>query len=220
MMGFSNREYHLYVVLGDANMPPLWHWSLWQRVSAELDPIIAAAAGPVGVRSTQKSIIDGSQIRFGKISWSSKGHMKWTHGSPETLGTPKDSNFLHTEIWAPSRTASDKRAMPPDFLLAFQNEGYWGASALAFNPYIIVAAATDMDEQWNRDVGAFVTQLSQMVNFKLRAYQLRPWGRSLAGGRAYTNGIGDLMTIPVFKPGKHHTAPPTLDILQEEWRPF
>lgn len=124
-MGFSNREYHLYVVLGDANMPPLWHWSLWQRVSAELDPIIAAAAGPVGVRSTQKSIIDGSQIRFGKISWSSKGHMKWTHGSPETLGTPKDSNFLHTEIWAPSRTASDKRAMPPDFLLAFQNEGYW-----------------------------------------------------------------------------------------------
>lgn len=218
-MSFADREYYLYVVLGNPAAGAIWRWEQWEAISKALDPIVAAAAQPPALRSFQQSTTE-KPIRFGKIGWGKNGHQKWVHGSPANTAVSDSWEMVKTELWAPSWTASEKRKAPPDLYFAFKNEALSGGTILTFNPSIIIASASDMPNGWLEQVSGFVFYLSDLMKFKLRAYQYRRWGRMQFANGAVANAIGDLMVTSLFKPGPASSIEPSLDLLNGEWQVF
>src|SRR5665213_1016374 len=100
-MSFSDRQYEVFVVLGDPKAESAWSEPRWELIADIFDPLVQKARGRAAVRSTQLSIGQGSPnqraISFGRIGWNAPGHKKWVH----TLATG-GVEFISTEVWAPS----------------------------------------------------------------------------------------------------------------------
>ena len=44
-MAFHDVDYDVYVVLGNPDSVPLWHWEVWRHFESAIDPLIRAARG-------------------------------------------------------------------------------------------------------------------------------------------------------------------------------
>ena len=93
-MAFHDVDYDAYCILGDPDAPALWNWPVWERFRVEFDPLIKAARGSPGVRSTQYLPNRGGTVKFGRIGWKEADHQKWTHGSPTNQDESKSWGFL------------------------------------------------------------------------------------------------------------------------------
>jgi hypothetical protein len=121
-MSFCDRQYVVFVVLGDPGAGPAWSEQRWKLIAEILDPLVLKARDRAAVRSTQLKKGAGSpnqrSISFGRIGWNSQGHKKWVHASPTSDGV----EFIDTEVWAPSWTTCEREARPPDVYVAVRNE--------------------------------------------------------------------------------------------------
>ncbi|HET8540185.1 MAG TPA: hypothetical protein VFL83_09975 [Anaeromyxobacter sp.] len=214
-MRFHERVYDVAVLLGDPSAPQLWGWPAWQQAARALDPLVAAARGPGAVRSAQ---YDGKEdVRFGRIGWNAAGHEKWTHGSPRTADASDRWRFLDVELWAPSWTAVERERRPPDVFLHVTSGAHSGRKGpLAFEPIVVLAAAVDVGA--GAQAEAAVAALRELCAARLVARSRRPWGLPFGtSGEGYTNGIQDLASTGLFRPGDRHGRPVDVATLAGEW---
>jgi hypothetical protein len=192
-MAFHSGKYDTYVILGDPNVLPLWHWQAWKRLLPTLDPLIQRARGKPAVRSTQY-LADPTQgiVKFGRIGWNESDHQKWTHGSPKNKEKSKSWGFLCVEIWAPAWTACERENRAPDVFLCIKNEYFGGGhqKTLLFNPVVVLAVVSALAERVMSQVSAAVTGSCKVVLSKFVGYRKRPWGISF-GSDGFTNSIQD-----------------------------
>jgi len=194
-MLFHERLYQLHIILGDKNQPALWEAKGWQFIRANLSKVTKAARGPASLNSLQyipalgNKYLDG---KFGKLGLSEKAEKKWLHdyvNFPER----KDWLFHSVELWAPGRTTCGNQNLAPDVYLGIANEGYYSnPAAVIFNPYLVLAGAVDMGEEYLSDVNNLATVICQHTKAILHIHKTIPWGKSnLSSG--FTDAIGDLL---------------------------
>jgi hypothetical protein len=107
--------------------------------------------------------------------------------------------------------------MAPDIYLGVMNEGYYTATAqLTFNPYIVLAGATDKGTEFISIIAELAATMARQTQAVFKHSKTIPWG--IASGPVYTNVIGDLLASSVFKVGLRHNALPFLDRLDEYWQ--
>jgi hypothetical protein len=101
-MSFADREYDVYVILGNPFVIPAWAEPTWTDVASVIGPLLKCARGPAAVRSAQLSVGTGSpnkrEVSFGRVSWNAAGHRKWVHPAP----SDQNRLFVNVEMWAPS----------------------------------------------------------------------------------------------------------------------
>jgi hypothetical protein len=224
-MGFSEREFEVFVLLGNPAASPPWVQVAWAEVSKALDPLIRAARARPAVRTTQLTPGLGSPnqraISFGRIGWSDDGARKWTHTKDGRLVSGAPSHFYNCEVWAPSWTVCAREVHAPDVYFAIRNEANPAAvpgqhQALCFNASCILAVASDaaaaVSEQPTRSAEA----LALIVQAVVRARTVRRWG----SGYAYTAAINDLIVTGLFKPGPHQQIPATVSMPDGSWESF
>src|SRR5262249_3356812 len=131
-MAFHDREYDVYVLLGDPAAIPPWTRLIWTDVAKALDPLMQVARDRPAVRSSQLGPGPGSpnqrSISFGRIGWNEQGHKKWTHSEDGQLASGEPAHFLTCEVWAPSWTVCQRELRAPDVYFAMRNEGGLGSS--------------------------------------------------------------------------------------------
>ena len=219
-MQFPERQYEVFVILGDPEAQPAWTEPQWTRISDILDPLIKNARDRAAVRSSQMRKGAGSpnqrSISLGRIGWNAQGHKKWVHSSPLS-----DSiEFIDTEVWAPSWTTCEREGRAPDVYVALRNTQSSPIEKVTFNPIFILAVALDADSHLVSSARTRAEALSDVLGALLRVRWVRPWGIRMGGKGLFTNAIGDLSTVGLFKPGPRNQHPPSLDILEGDWEVF
>jgi hypothetical protein len=218
-MFFYEREFKAYVILGNPNSKPIWHWNQWRAFAAQFDPIFAACRDKALVRSGQFNIDSRKELKFGRLGWGPKSEAKWVHASPFTAEVSKQWLFLFTEASAPSLAACGRDGVPPDFFIVVSNEEYVTRQIpVQFNPRIFLAIAKDLPPPIHQQVEAAVRLTSRLVNARLVATIQRPWGFKFGSG--FTHAIQDIAHGGLFKVGQPHTRPVDLATLAETWQAF
>ncbi len=218
-MSFFNRQYEVFVVLGDPSGEPVWTEPRWERIADIFDPLIQKARNRAAVRSTQLSIGPGSPnqraISFGRIGWNAQGHKKWVHAS--TMG--EGAFFMSTEVWAPSWTTCERQGRAPDVYLAVHNEQSVPEEQVSFNPLFIFALALDEDTRIVSHGKSSAEALATLLGSLLRVRCIRPWGYRF-GDVGYAAAIGDLHATGLFKPGPRNQRPLSPVMFEGSWEVF
>jgi hypothetical protein len=221
-MGFNDRQYRVFVALGDPAAEPAWMPSKWAKLAEIFDPVIQRSRDRAAVRSLQLRAGPGSPnqraISFGRIGWNAAGHEKWTAsvGSNEGSGV----EFMNTEVWAPSWTTCGRQGQAPDAYIGLRNERETADAVVTFNPMLIFAIALDQRDETIALGSAAASVAAELLGSLLRVSCVRPWSYRL-GDVEYTNAIGDLLTTGgLFKVGKRHLRPLSPDAFAGNWSPF
>jgi hypothetical protein len=218
-MSFFDRQYEVFVVLGDPKAEAAWSELRWQRIADIFDPIVQKARDRAAVRSTQLSIGSGSPnqraLSFGRIGWNAQGHKKWVHAAT----TGDRAEFISTEVWAPSWTTCEREGRAPDVYLAVRNEQSVPGERVGFNPVFIFALALDQDSQIVSRGRPSAEALATLLGSLLRVRCVRPWGYR-HGDVGFTSAVGDLYVTGLFKPGPRNQQPLSLDMLIGRWEVF
>lgn len=219
-MAYSDRQYRVYLVLGDIAAPPLWDWTRWTTFSEQLDPVLEACRDKAHVRVDQYDMTNRADLKFGRLQWSPASHVKWTHSSPKTSAAYKDWSLIDIEVAAPGLSVCAKEGSPPDFFMAIHNEDYGKQPVpVRFNPRIFMAIAADMPEGVLQRVEKVARSVSAMVSAQLTATIDRSWGIRSTDGY-YSRAIQDIVHTGLFKLGHPHKRPVDLTTLEESWRIF
>lgn len=220
-MSFFDRQYEVFVVLGDPTAEPAWTETRWKCISDVLDPLVQKARDRAAVRSCQLRSETGSPnqraISFGRIGWNAQGHKKWVHAS--VSGSPS-IEFLNAEVWAPSWTTCEREGRAPDIYVCIRNPKSTPREHVSFNPVLIVAVALDADDQIVSRARASAEALSTVLGAVLRARCCRPWGVRFGDSGGFTDAIGDLCTTGLFKLGSWTQRPPSLEMFRTSWEMF
>jgi hypothetical protein len=228
-MGFNEREFDVYVVLGSSAASPPWVQSTWTAVSQALEPLIDAARDSPAIRSTQLRPGEGSPnkrgISFGRIGWDRRVPAKWTHSEDGTLLSGEPAHFLTCEVWAPSWTVCQRELRGPDVYFAISNESRpTGAgkegSAAGFNSCCLLAVAGDLPGATSGKAAQAADALALLLDGRLWAHATRPWGSKREPGSLPTNAINDLITSGLFRPGPRQQLPVGVAMLNEGWTAF
>jgi len=218
-MSFFDRQYEVFVVLGDPKAELTWSEQKWGRIADIFDPLVQKTRDRAAVRSTQLSIGAGSPnqraISFGPIGWNAQGHKKWVH----TPTTGDRAEFISTEVWAPSWTTCEREGRAPDLYLAVRNEQSVPRERVGFNPIFIFALALDQDIQIVSRGRPSAEALATLLGSLLRVRCVRPWGYR-HGDVGFTSAIGDLNVTGLFKSGSRNQQPLTSDMLIGNWEVF
>jgi hypothetical protein len=218
-MAFHDREYKVFVVLGDPGLEPPWHWGRWRVFTDLLDPVFAACRGKALVHVGQFDKVTKRIIRFGRLGWSPESHVKWLHNSPVTLDESKEWSFFYIEASAPSLPACGRDGAPPDFFVVVTNEAHVARKLpVQFNPVLFLAVAKEMPAAILQKVEDAVRSSSVLVNARLAATIDRPWGFST--GIGFTDAIQAIAHTGLFKAGQRHARPVDLSTFNELWRAF
>jgi hypothetical protein len=221
-MGFNDRPFDVFVILGNPHATPVWTASMWVRIAALIDPLVVAARNRAAVRTSQLRRGAGSpnqrSISFGRIGWNENGHRKWIHPDPVAGESEDGVEFVSTEVWAPSWTVCEKEQRAPDMFFGFRNEASFGGK-LAFNPYIILAVAADQSEEVCAAGRASAIGIAEHTAAVLRAHRRRNWGY-LANDPEHENAIADWLVCGLFRAGPVHSWDVTLDIFAQQWASF
>lgn len=178
--------YFFYTVNGEAR---LWHWSTWSAAIESLDSLVSAARDKASIRSTQYLQAEPSEsIRFGRIGWNKKGHMKWTHASPVNRAESEDWRFFNAEAWAPSWTIYEREANAPDVYIHTMNATFSSERSSCF---VVLALRHEFVLQLPDTVNTTVSQLSELLSPDIVGYKRRSW-RSTGGANGYRKHIQDL----------------------------
>ena len=220
-MVFRNREYLVYVVLGEPTTSPPWVEQAWAHIFDTLNPLIRVARDRAAVRSTQLRPGSGSPdqraISFGRIAWSVQGSKKWTHRENGRLLSGEAAEFVTCEVWAPSWSICVRDGLSPDVYFVVRHES--GEQAVKFNSVCLLAVARDLEQTdgARKSAGSIASLLCAV----LRAHCIRPWKSfgSLADG-TYHNALNDLFITGLFNPGPRHKASPSLLSLAGAWVSF
>ena len=171
------------------------------------------------MRSTQLSIGPGSPnkraISFGRIGWNAQG----AQGRVHTPATGDRTEFISTEVWAPSWTTCEREGRAPDVYFAVRNEQSVPGGRVDFNPIFIFALARDQDSQIVSRGRPSAEALATLLGSLLRVRCVRPWGYR-HGDPGFTSAIGDLCATGLFKPGPRHQQPLSRDMLTGSWEVF
>jgi hypothetical protein len=218
-VAFFDRQYEVFVVLGDPIAEPAWSGPKWQRIASIFDPLVQKARDRAAVRSSQLSIGPGSpnkrSISFGHIGWNADGHEKWVHDTQ----TSERVEFISTEVWAPSWSTCQRQGCAPDVYLAMRNEQSSPGEQVRFNPIFIFALALDQDSQIVSRSRSSAEDLATLLGSVLRVCCVRPWGYRFADVM-YTDAIADLYVTGLFKPGPRNQQSPSLDMFIGKWEMF
>ncbi len=217
-MAYHDREYVVYVVLGDPRVEPaLWTWPSWRVAVDALAPLIDDARGKPAVRTTQFEGESMTAVRFGRIGWNDAGHAKWVHESPSNAERCKSWQFMDAELWAPSWSDCARDGRSPDVFFAIRNEASRsrGKGALRFNPVLVLAVASDLGSEREEAALRAIRTLSAHLSAVLTVSRRRPWGR--ASGIGYTNAIRDLVTVGLFRVGHPHARAVDESTFEESW---
>jgi hypothetical protein len=222
-MAYHERQYDLYVVLGNPEVSPVWAEPTWSQIASAIDPLIQMARAPAAVRTTQLRPGVGSPnqraISFGRIGWNRKGHEKWVRRFPDEGADEKPNEFISAEIWAPSWTVCTKQNVPPDIYLAIRNEKTWSKD-VQFNPLILLAVARDHDVITVEQGKASANNVAETVSSVLRVHCERPWARLFRTGPLTTDAISDLLFTGLFKIGPIHDRRISSEVLKGAWEIF
>ena len=224
-MAFHEREYQVYVVLGQPGAPAPWVEQSWARIFAALDPVMSAARGTAAVRSTQLGPKPGSPhkkaISFGRIGWNEQGSRKWVHSADGKLVSGGDAIFLSSEVWAPSWTACEREKLAPDAFVAIRGTSHGMSdpdSEIQFSSQCILAVASDIGKADQARSSA--EAVASTVDAVLRAHCVRPWGIAFGNSGAFSNAINDLNFADVLRPGSRRQVPVSVANLAEGWAVF
>jgi hypothetical protein len=222
-MSFHDREYDVYVMLGDPTREPAWYETTWRHIAAAVDPLMHSARDRAAVRSRQLKAGAGSPnqraISFGRIGWNAQGHKKWVQASPGSDASKDLPLFIDSEVWAPSWTQCQRERRAPDTYFAIRNEELSPGQQVSFNPICVLAAACDQPGDVVEQGKKAAAIVAQNIGAILRVHCRRPWGYA-AGIAFYTNGIGDLIVTGLFKPGTRHKGTVSSLLLRGTWETF
>ena len=216
-----NREYLVYVVLGEPTTSPPWVEQAWAHIFDTLNPLIRVARDRAAVRSTQ--LRPGPLVSRPKrdLVWSHRmeqaGVKKWTHRENGRLLSGEEAEFVTCEVWAPSWSICEREGLSPDVYFAVRHEP--GKQAVKFNSVCLLAVACDLEQiDGARKSAGSIASLLYAV---LRAHCIRPWRSfgSLADG-TYHNALNDLFVTGLFNLGPRHKASPSLLSLAGAWVSF
>jgi hypothetical protein len=181
-------------------------------------PLIEAVQGPAIASSHRRC---SEKERFSdEAEWvSGDGQEVWARLIDTTRQDCPPDEVVRLDLWAPSRRYCAKRQIFPDLFLAIRNEAaIFKGRTLTFNPYLVLAIDADLPEASRLARGA-VPKIAEILPAALCAYRERPWGVPY-GKLGYTNAIGDLMAVGLFKVGAAHMQQPTLAMLENGWSVF
>ena len=228
-MGFKDREYEVYVVLGSSAIRPPWVQAAWFAVSRILDPLMETARERPTLRSSQLRLGAGSPNKrafaFGRIGWDRKSDAKWTHSEDGILVSGEPADFLTSEVWAPSWSICQRELRAPDVYFGISKELLQtgvetGSEANKFNSACLLAVALDSPANANGKAVSAAEALAVLLEAQLRAKTTRQWGYNWGPGASYTNTINDLLVTGLFKPGPRHKCPVDLAMLSGSWVEF
>jgi hypothetical protein len=220
-MSFFDRRYKAFVILGDPAAEPAWTEPRWKLIADVLDPLMQKARDRAAVRSSQLRKGPGSpnqrSISFGRIGWNPQGHKKWVHSASAN----NTNEFILAEAWAPSWTVCERENRAPDVYVTVRNHQYVQGEPVTFNPILILAVGLNADDSIIATAQASADALSNILKSVLRVRCVRPWGirRGLIFG-VYTDVIGHLHTVGLFKPGPLNDRPPSVEMFKSKWEVF
>jgi hypothetical protein len=211
-----NRDYEVYVILGDPSMPALWTRQGWPAIVTMLDPLIVQARGPAAVRSFQLRFGNGSpnerDVSFGRIGWNKKGHEKWTHENSNGL----DREFCDVEVWAPSWSVCYHEDRAPEFFFKLENEDPEGDGDVVFNPVITLAVALDQGPEFATLGRKTAEVLALHVRAVFRGHRKRRWGYTVDLPE-YEERISDMRHFRIGPPQKR---PVDMSTFEHRWDLF
>lgn len=225
-MEFHEREYNVYLVLGNPAAPPPWVHSTWVEVSRALDPLMKVARDRPAVRSSQVGPPKERLISFGRVGWNDKGAEKWSHKEDGQLLSGAQAHFMTSEVWAPSWTTCERDRLAPDIYFAMRNESNFGAptqenKALSFSSACILAVASDLGPERAGQARSSAESIATIIRAVGRAHCARPWGCPTLDGRYYSDAINDLVIIGgIFKSGPRPAVPVSPSMLNGAWVSF
>jgi hypothetical protein len=91
---------------------------------------------------------------------------------------------------------------------------------LGFNSTCILAAASDMADDFRDQSRRSAHSIARILQAVLRAHSVRPWGRQWGGGLGFTDAINDLIVVGLFKIGPLEEMPIALSMLNGNWELF
>jgi hypothetical protein len=112
----------------------------------------------------------------------------------------------------------ERERRAPDLLFGIKNEKAT-TSEVRFNPVVLLAVARDQTASITAQGKESAKSLADILGALLRVFCCRPWGNRL-GEIGYTNAIGDLITVGLFKPGPRHCREISLFMLDGKWQQF
>lgn len=225
-MAYHNREYEVYLILGNPRLRPLWHWSNWRIAAALFEPLSTVPRGPAAVRVDQAVPGEpGKRARFGPLGWNEASHRKWTFGSTVRKGglgpttkTSKRGKFLGMEAWSPSWHRCEASDRAPDFYFQIFNLKTFPEQPLKFNPIILCAAGVSLGRDYLHRFAQAAKSLARLVDSRLFARKRRAWGLdSELGGGIFERSLMDLPLEGDLFRGNPHLRPTDLRILAEKW---
>ena len=214
-MGYFDRQYQLFALLGAPDSPKLWEESQWQSLVADLGQYAESSRGKTAVRTTQYDTL-GKKISFGRLGWNSNSHRKWVHSNAQDRSVRP--TFHDLEVWAPARTLCWREELSPDFFFNVVNPNHLNVhSKILFNQVVVCALAQDLGTDralaLQRALRSFATILSAPIFVR----KTRPWGLGPGHLGGYTNVVESMALLHLFEIGNPHRRPLNLDTFSESW---
>ena len=213
----EDRQYELHVIFGSPSVLP-WNWKVWQRIAGELNATLASVYGGPATYSRQFKRV-GKRLRdipFGRMTWGEKVHERWTHDSPKTAGISDGWEFCDTQVWVPGRAICQRERRRPNAYFQVLNGGLGSdTQLLRFGSVVALGIACDLPETAKFNAELAATNISEILDAKLRVFKIRPW--SLPFGPFVKDSLQDLDTW-LFRTGSRHTEEPSLALLHDEWQ--
>jgi len=225
---YSSRLYDVRLLLASPDAPTLWDYSVWQRLTPSLTPLLSSDRGRTSLRMTQFDMCQSGSpnqtyVRFGQIGWNEKAHRKWTHGSPDTGDVSEHWDFYSFSAWSPGPSKCED--CPPDGFMAVVNEtgkarGGPKREECQFAYSVLLAVASDVSNSEAMMDRAF-RALAAEIPSVLKTQTCRPWSPASPCART-GQSIGSLTEMDAFGApfvsGPTQKSPPSTDMLKGEWR--
>jgi len=216
---FATRNYEIFLLLSHPDAAPLWFREVWMDVVLKLSSLMATTRGKTSARVFQLSPGSGSPnsraMKFGPVGWNDKSHCKWTHIREDANGS--NPEFRSVEFWAPGAVQCERDGRPPEtFFSLAREEGPKEGRRYGYMVALAVAADRE-DLLGERDVA--IEHLSSVMRPVLLAKSRRTWAGKHTGTPAeWENSIADTFFVTgLFKPGKRHVDPVSLNSLRGAW---
>ena len=217
-MRFHQRTYVLYLILGTAGPRPLYEWATWKDLVPALDPLVGAARGQAGVHSSQIDRLTRQSVPFGKLGWNRRGHMRWTHHSPDTVRTSHTWLFESTQIYAPHWPTCVREDAAPDVYIHLHAPA--STPDTSFTRVLLMALHVGLPQHiLEHAAPSAATLAATLMQTPLVAMQESPWGQTSG------NGFIDIIQSCVRNagPAREHADPqgmPDISMLPGQWRSF
>jgi len=187
-MGFSDRNYYVFLIRTGAPTDQPYSWNSWRQVALELDPFVESKRGKASIVSTQTQNKNDA-VSFGRMTWNDVSHQKWTHGSPSSAGGSSSWYFARTEVWLPSRSKCVTDDAAPDFYLSLWRDGF------------VFAFHVDTYADRVPEIDAAIRAIGKIVDASMMAYKQRQWSeRHSLTPIPYRGSLQDIFSLQSTPP--------------------